>query len=231
MSVQRKMKHLKVILKRFGSSCSCFFGYDRVPSLNVLRGKTMRALTHETQRRINPRWTLCSATWPVCLAVCMSYSPSSYSSIHLLSWCVWRNEQIAHEKKKKTNTVGSLPCASEVQCLFWSYLKRPLKKKQALASHVFLLSLESLLPLLSPSNTPRGQSTVQSTLEWRNKNSIKNCFSSTADSTSQKECAMFLIMHTAQHYIALSVREIQPSLLFLLESFVGFLGDHVIWHH
>lgn len=97
----------------------------------------------------------------------MSSSPSSYSSIHLLSWHVWficlttkRNEQIA-QKKKESYTVGSRPRASEVWCLFWSHLKAATRKEADIKPSSLSLSsslLAILLSLLSPSHTPTGDS-------------------------------------------------------------------------
>lgn len=61
-------------------------------------------------------------------------------------------------QNRETDTVGSWPFASEVQCLFWSYLKAATKKEAGISQPSLPPFLTSPLPLLSPSHTPTGDS-------------------------------------------------------------------------
>lgn len=168
-----------------------------------------------------------------CLLACLQVifplaHPSAFLAYltHRLTTKIKRNELQKKKEGEETHTFGSRPCAFEVRCLFWSYLKAATEKAAG-------ISQPSLPPFLASSpHTHGGQSSVQSMLEWRHKNNAEKLLQLNSQlNKPERVCGTFLIMHAAQRYIALPVREIAPSLLFLLEAFIGFLGDHVIWHH
>lgn len=144
-----------------------FCGCNQVPSLNVWRGIDHARADPWNTRQVIPQVHPVLSSM-ACLLVCLHVfqpifllfypSPFFVCLTHCLTTTKEINEQIAKKKKRNSDTIGSLACASEVQCLFWSYLKAATKKEAGISQPSLPPFLAFLLPLLSPSHTPTGDS-------------------------------------------------------------------------